>query len=260
MQTRATPQTTDSDTALQTLKLLADDTRWRLLQALRISDHQVGELVARLNVSQNLVSYHLGILRHAGLVQVRRSDADARATYYGLNLPAIQDSYQQIGRGLQLETTIVPGSTPTLPVIFLCTANSARSQMAEGWLRHLSYGSIPVSSAGTQPGQLHPLALQVMAEVGIDMSAQVSKGLSALLDTAPGVVVTVCDLAREQCFPCLNAPVQLHWSIPDPVQAQGSQDEQLQVFRSVRDQIGQRVESLLALLPALIADVALSSA
>ncbi len=259
MQTRATPHTPDSDTALQTLKLLADDTRWRLLHELRISDRQVGELVTRLKMPQNLVSYHLGILRQAGLVQVRRSDADARATYYGLHLPTLRASYQHIGRSLQLEATVVPTPTSTLPVIFLCTANSARSQMAEGWLRHLSYGSIPVSSAGTQPGQLHPLALQVMAEVGIDISTQVSKGLSALADATPGVVITVCDLAREECFSCLDAPVQLHWSIPDPIQAQGSQDEQLQVFRTVRDQIGQRVESLLTLLPALSTDAALSS-
>lgn len=260
MQTRATPSATSHDTALQILKLLADDTRWRLLQELRISDRQVGELVTRLNVPQNLVSYHLGILRQAGFVQVRRSDADARATYYGLDIATLRASYQQIGRSLQLESMIIPTPMPNLPVIFLCTANSARSQMAEGWLRHLSAGNILVQSAGTQPGQLHPLAIQVMAEVGIDLRHHVSKGLSALADTVPGVVVTVCDLAREQCFSCLNAPVQLHWSIPDPAQAQGSQDDQLQVFRAVRDQIGQRVESLLALLPALLADAALSSA
>lgn len=237
--------------ALHVLKLLADDTRWRLISELRLSDRQVGELVARLSLPQNLVSYHLNLLRQAGLVQVRRSDADARALYYGLDVAALQATYRQIGISLQLPDTSIQIDMPMVPVVFLCTANSARSQMAEGWLRHLSGGRVPVRSAGTHPHPVHPLAVQVMAEAGIDIGYQQAKDLHALADMRPGVAVTVCDLAREECLPCLDAPVQLHWSIPDPVRAHGSLDEQLAVFRATRDQLRQRVAALLALLPTL---------
>lgn len=240
-------------TTLQLLKLLADDTRWKLITELRRSDRQVGELVVRLGLPQNLVSYHLSVLRQAGLVQVRRSDADARALYYGLDIKALQAAYQQIGVSLQLPAVSSNGLVPTTTVVFLCTANSARSQMAEGWLRYLSGGRVPVRSAGTHPARIHPLAVRVMAEVGIDIGYQQSKGIDALDDVTPTVVITVCDLAREECLPCLDAPVQLHWSIPDPVQVQGDPDEQLAVFRSTRDQLRERVEALLPLLPSLTA-------
>ncbi len=239
---------------LQMLKLLADDTRWRLIHDLRLSDRQVGELVARTGLSQNLVSYHLNLLRQAGLVQVRRSDADARATYYGLVASALQAAYQQIGASLQLTNPLPPADLPAVPVIFLCTANSARSQMAEGWLRHLSGGRVPVWSAGTQPAPVHPLAVQVMAEAGVDISTQRAKEVAALDDIVPGVVITVCDLAREACQPCLDAAVQLHWSIPDPVPATSSPDEQIAVFRAARDELQRRVTGLLTMLPSLAKD------
>src|SRR5215204_2702142 len=91
-----------TDSALSVLKLLADDTRWQLLSALRLNDRQAGELAAACQIPQNLVSYHLGLLRQAGLVQTHRSDADARVFYYGLDLVALQQVYQQIGAALPL--------------------------------------------------------------------------------------------------------------------------------------------------------------
>lgn len=240
-----------SAAALHLLKLLADDTRWKLLNDLRLSDRQVSELVARLGLPQNLISYHLNLLRQAGLVQVRRSDADARVTYYGLDMAALHAGYRQIGASLQVSPLPQGDTLPMVPVVFLCTANSARSQMAEGWLRYLSGGRVPVRSAGTRPQTLHPLAIQVMAEAGIDIGYQQSKTVDAIHDITPGVVVTVCDLAREACQPCLDAPVQMHWSIPDPVRVQASPEAQLTAFRAARDQLEQRVLALLALLPTL---------
>jgi len=240
------------DTTLHLLKLLADDRRWRLLLDLRLSDRQVSELVARTGLPQNLVSYHLGLLRQAGLVQVHRSDADARALYYGLDMPALRQAQQQIATSLHLAAAPADAQLPSVLVVFLCTGNSVRSQMAEGWLRHLSQGQVPVQSAGTHPRHVDPRALQAMAEAGIDISQQWSKGLDALDATPPGIVVTVCDNAREECAPGLAAPVQLHWSIPSPERLLAETPDEQVVFRTLRDQVRQRVAGLLALLPTLI--------
>jgi ArsR family transcriptional regulator len=242
---------TTTDTPLQWLKLLADDRRWRLLLELRLSDRQVRELVVRTGLPQNLVSYHLGLLRQAGLVQVHRSDADARTLYYGLDIAALQQAQQQIATSLSLAAPPAADRLPVVSVVFLCTGNSVRSQMAEGWLRHLSRSQVPVQSAGTSPVQVAPRAIQAMAEAGIDMSQQWSKALDALDATPPGIVVTVCDNAREECGPCLAAPVQLHWSIPSPERLLAENPDEQAVFRTLREQVRQRVEGLLALLPTL---------
>ena len=152
-----------------------------------------------LTLPQNLVSYHLSTLRQAGLVRLHRSDADGRATYYGLDMAAVTSLYRRLGDDLALPLAPHPETLPPLTVVFLCRANSARSQIAEGWLRSLSGGRVTVRSAGTQPARLHPLAEQAMAEVGIDIGHQQSKHVDALAQLAPDVVVTVCDIAREEC-------------------------------------------------------------
>lgn len=242
---RARPQET-----LEGLKLIADETRWRLLQALRTGDHVVGELVDATGLPQNLVSYHLGVLRQAGLVQLHRSDADGRANYYGLDLGALTALYRQLGGDLALPLLPRAEALPALTVVFLCRANSARSQIAEGWLRALSGGRLTVRSAGTQPARLHPMAEQVMAEVGLDIGHHQSKHVDALAQLSPDVVVTVCDIAREECAVWLRAGVRLHWSIADPVSVAGA-EERLQAFRAVRDELRQRVEGLLQLIPRL---------
>jgi ArsR family transcriptional regulator len=236
------------------LKLLADETRWRLVAALRRSDYQVGELVALLQLPQNLVSYHLGMLRQAGLVEMRRSDADARTIYYALELAGVQAGVQQIGASLQLPLAAPSPALPPLTVVFLCSANSARSQIAEAWLRALSGGQLTVRSAGMEPAQLHPLTVQVMAEVGVDIGYQQAKSLATLGALEPDVTVTVCDRAREQCRDTLAAPTRLHWSVVDPLRVTDAAADQLPVFRRVRDHLRLRVEALLALLPTLTAD------
>jgi ArsR family transcriptional regulator len=237
----------DEGRALEALRLLTDETRWRILLALRKSDHLVGELVEATGLAQNLVSYHIGVLRQAGLVQVHRSDADGRATYYGIDLAALTGFYQHLGTDLALPGSRLLVELPARSVVFLCRANSARSQIAEGWLRSLSGGRITVRSAGTQPARLHPLAEQVMAEVGIDIGHHQSKHVDVLAHLTPDIVVTVCDIAREECAVWHQAAMQLHWSIPDPVMVTVG-DEQLAAFRTVRDTLRLRVEGLLALL------------
>ncbi|GIW05624.1 MAG: protein-tyrosine-phosphatase [Dehalococcoidia bacterium] len=218
------------------LKLLADDLRWRIAGELRWTDRTVGELVERLGAPQNLISYHLGLLRAGGLVRAHRSDADGRATYYTLDAAALEAA---------LAGLLHQGGIPPRPasVVFVCTHNQARSQMAEGWLRHLAGPRIAVRSAGVDPRPLHPLAVQVMAEAGIDISGQQAKGLEQVLADLPDLVITVCDRAREACAPALSVP-QLHWSIPSPVDA--PEAERLAAFRRVRDEIGERVSRLAA--------------
>jgi arsenate reductase (thioredoxin) len=132
-------------------------------------------------------------------------------------------------------------------ILFLCTANSCRSQIAEGFARALGSEFLEPYSAGTHPGQLHPRAITVMHERGIDISHQHSKGLEDIRQPMD-LVVTVCDQAAEAC-PVFPASVQiLHWSLPDPAQAQGTPEQVLQVFRQVRDEIEARVRGLISSL------------
>ena len=127
-------------------------------------------------------------------------------------------------------------------VLFVCTHNSARSQMAEGFLRHLGGEHFEAFSAGTEATHLQPLAVRVMAELGIDISRHVSKTLDAYLDEPFDKVITVCDQANEACPVFFGARQRLHWSVPDPGTATGNEDEQLAIYRAVRDEIRARIE------------------
>jgi arsenate reductase len=130
-------------------------------------------------------------------------------------------------------------------VLFVCTHNSARSQMAEGFLRHLGGNAFEAVSAGTEPGELHPLAVDVMAEAGIDISGQRAKAVDDFVQQRFDYVITVCDDAREACPLFPGAARRLHWSLSDPSAASGSREERLSVFRAVRDEVRRRVEEFL---------------
>ena len=127
-------------------------------------------------------------------------------------------------------------------VLFLCTHNSARSQMAEGLLRHLAGDRFEAYSAGTEATQVRPLAIEAMAELGIDVSGQESKTLDRYLGEPFDAVITVCDQAAEACPVFPGARRRLHWSFPDPSKATGSEADQLAVYRQVRDDIRGRIE------------------
>jgi arsenate reductase len=130
--------------------------------------------------------------------------------------------------------------------LFLCTGNSARSQMAEGLVNHFMVGRWQAFSAGTAPtGSVHPLAAQAMAELGIDISAQRSKSVDEFRTTAFDLVITVCDDAAENCPVWLGPDQRVHIGFPDPARAEGSQAEQLAVFRQVRDAIWQQIRAYL---------------
>ena len=127
-------------------------------------------------------------------------------------------------------------------VLFICTHNSARSQMAEGWLRHIAGERIDVHSAGTEATQVRPLAVRAMAEVGLDISQQESKTLERYLSQPWDYVITVCDEANEACPTFPGGRERLHWSFPDPSKATGTEEQQLAVYRQVGDAIRKRID------------------
>lgn len=127
-------------------------------------------------------------------------------------------------------------------VLFLCTHNSARSQMAEGLLRARGGGRFEAFSAGTEATLVRPDAIAVMAETGIDISGQESKTLDRYLGDSFDAVITVCDAANESCPVFLGATTRLHWSFPDPSQATGTGEERRQAYRQVRDAIDDRIQ------------------
>ncbi|HUJ13067.1 MAG TPA: arsenate reductase ArsC [Thermoanaerobaculia bacterium] len=132
-------------------------------------------------------------------------------------------------------------------VLFLCTHNSARSQMAEGFLRKLGGERFEVFSAGTEATRVHPLAIEAMNELKIDISGQHSKTLDRYRGQQFDYVITVCDRANEQCPIFPDDPVRIHWSFNDPSAATGDQPARLEVFRRVRDEIQGRIRTLVTL-------------
>lgn len=131
-------------------------------------------------------------------------------------------------------------------MLFLCTGNSARSQMAEGLLRHLAGDRFQVASAGTNPAGLNPYAVEAMREIGIDISHHVSERMETYLEETFDHVITVCDRAKESCPIFPGCPTQLHWSFEDPAAAQGTYEQRLATFRAIRDQIERRIRRFIA--------------
>lgn len=129
-------------------------------------------------------------------------------------------------------------------VLFVCTHNSARSQMAEGLLRHLAGDRYEVESAGTEATHVRPLAIQAMREIGIDITSQSSKTIDSLGSRSFDIVITVCDSANEACPVFPSGTNRLHWSFDDPSGATGTEMERLAIFRRVRDEIRERIEAL----------------
>jgi arsenate reductase len=141
-------------------------------------------------------------------------------------------------------------------VLFLCTGNSCRSQMAEGLLRQLAGNEFDAESAGTNPVPVNPMAVRVMAEVAIDITDQYSKSVDEMMGHQFDYVITVCDRAREACPVFPHDARKLHWSLEDPAEAPGTEEERLSVFRSVRDEIAEHIRDFLGatgILPAAVA-------
>jgi arsenate reductase len=131
---------------------------------------------------------------------------------------------------------------PKRRVLFVCTHNSARSQMAEGFLRSLGGDRFEAASAGTEARGVHPFAIQAMGEVGIDISEHESKTIDRYLGEPLDLVITVCDDAAEACPVFPNAQERCHWSFPDPSRASGSDEQRFAAFTRVRDAIRERIQ------------------
>ena len=239
------------------LHLLAHELRWKILVLLGRSDYCVQELVRLLEQPQNLVSYHLRRLHDQRLVNERRSTADGRDIYYSLDINMLRTLYfaaaDSLNPALHVPETSLHEAVSHLPakkvrVLFLCTHNSARSQMAEGILRHLSEGRIEVQSAGSQPSDIHPLAVQTMARMGIDISWQRSKHLDEFRSQSFDYVVTVCDRVRESCPTFPGDPKEVHWSFIDPAAVEGSERERSRAFEQVALQLTNRIRYLVILI------------
>lgn len=228
------------------LRLLAHDVRWAIVCELAASDLGVSELVDRTGQAPSLVSYHLARLRREGLVSARRSAADARDSYYMLDLGATGAAMDATARAIHPGLLGRPAPLGASGrVLFVCTGNSSRSQMAEGWLRHLGGPGIEAVSAGTAPSSLHPLAVEAMREWGIDISGQRAKHVDGFRGQAFERVVTLCDRAREACPELPGARTAVHWSIPNPAEAH---PPDLDAYRATAKEVGTRVGYLLPLL------------
>jgi ArsR family transcriptional regulator, arsenate/arsenite/antimonite-responsive transcriptional repressor / arsenate reductase (thioredoxin) len=219
--------------------------RWRILRALADSDLRVRELTAALDEQQNLVSYHLGRLRSSGVVVTRRSSFDGRDSYYRLDLARCQALLSGTGAALhpalQLQTPPAPHPAARPRVLFLCTGNSSRSQMAEALLR--ATGSAEAFSAGSRPKSLHPEAIRTMRERGIDIGGAQSKHLSTFAADRFDHVVSLCDRVREVC-PEFPGAQSVHWSIPDPA----GEPDPPQAFARVADELAERIRFFLHVL------------
>jgi protein-tyrosine-phosphatase/DNA-binding transcriptional ArsR family regulator len=225
------------------LRLSAHPLRWRLLSELARSDRRVGELCERSGHQQSLVSYHLRQLRDGGLVSARRSAADGRDSYYVLDLAGCRARLADAGAALH------PGIAPSAPsggsavadVLFLCTGNSSRSQMAEALCESLSGGTVRAVSAGSHPKPLHPNAVRVMRDRGLDIAGRRSKHLSEFGERRFDHVISLCDRVREVCPEFPGAPELIHWSIPDPARQPGDEAQTLPAFERTAAELESRL-------------------
>lgn len=236
------------------LRLAGHPVRWQLLSELARSDRQVSELTALIGQRQSLTSYHLGQLRAERLVTMRRSSADKRDTYYTLDLATCHDLLAEAGAalhpGLRLGLAAPPppdvadrqASRPPVRVLFLCTGNSSRSQMAEAIVEQLGGARIEALSAGSHPKALHPDAVRAMLGQGIDISGRRSKHLNEFAGQLFDYVISLCDRVREVCPDFAGPPAVAHWSIPDPA----ADDEGYPAFVRTADVLHTRIQFLLS--------------
>lgn len=235
------------------MQLAGHPLRWRLIRELGRSDRMVHELIDLVGQPQNLVSYHLGKLRDGGLVSARRSSADGRDMYYSVDLTRIGGLLTTTGAAVHPGLRLTPATrgtahtgSATLRILFLCTGNSSRSQMAEALARVRSDGMIEAHSAGSHPKPLHPNAVRVMRdEHAVDLAGQRSKHLSVYNDEQFDRVISLCDRVREICPEFPGKPETSHWSIPDPAAIPGDAAS-YPAFRETADELETRIRFLVA--------------
>jgi protein-tyrosine-phosphatase/DNA-binding transcriptional ArsR family regulator len=245
-------------TAPTFVRMAAHPLRWRLLTELAASDYRVRELVELLGQPQNLISYHLRLLRGGGLVTAHRSSFDARDSYYHLDLERCAHALTAAGialhPALRLDPTPPPATTAQQSarpcVLFACTGNSARSPIAEALLRHRTGGYVEVTSAGSHPKpRMHPNALRVLREhYGIAIADQRPRHLDTVAHHRFDHLISLCDKVREVCPQFGEQPRLIHWSIPDPAAASDNHQASYPTFRRMAAEIDTRIRYLLPVL------------
>jgi protein-tyrosine-phosphatase/DNA-binding transcriptional ArsR family regulator len=239
------------------VRLAGHPLRWRLLRELGRSDRQVRELCALIGRPQSLVSYHLGRLRAEQLVSMRRSSADRRDAYYSLDLTRCRQLLAATGGALHPGLRPPPASSSTRRrrsrggrprVLFLCTGNSARSQMAEALVEQLAGGAIEVFSAGSHPKPVHPNAVRALREHGIDIAGRRSKHLREFTQQRWDYVISLCDRVREVCPEFPDRPDLVHWSIPDPAREGDTDAQTYPAFQRTAAELATRIPFLIDLI------------
>ncbi len=239
-------------------RLLADETRLVIVRLLALSDLRAGEIGEALRLPSNAVSYHLKQLRALGVLRDRHSGADARDVYYHLDVDRLQLLYAAAGDalypGLSHGMPAKPGEqrdagkgiSRPLRVLFLCTHNSARSQMAEALLRQMGADQVEAFSAGSMPTEVHPDAVAVLRELEIDPTPLHAKSLEPFVGEPFDYIITVCDRVRDICPAFQGDPAQIHWSVADPAVVEGA-ERRRQAFRDVALELQIRIRYLLLL-------------
>jgi len=236
------------------VRLVSHPLRWRLVAELARTDLRVRELVAIVDEPQNLVSYHLRLLRDGGLVASRRSSFDARDTYYHLDLDRCASALADVGVALHpaLRMEPVPDfgtrRSGRSSVLFVCSGNSARSPIAEALLRHRAGSRVRVSSAGIHPKDRIPrhVVRVLLEQYGIDIDGQLPRPLDGTRDRRFDRVITLCDKARES-LPVAEHWHRTHWSIADPAESTNGRNTYSK-FVSAAAEIDTRVRQLLPTL------------
>lgn len=239
------------------LRLLADESRQAIVRLLAQSDQRAGEIGALIRLPPNAVSYHLKQLRAIGLLRDRRSSADARDVYYQLDVGRLHALYSAAGDALYPGMAVPldqPHEQPDVPrslsrplrVLFLCTHNSARSQMAEAILRQMGGDQVEAFSAGSLPTEAHPEALATLREAGIDTTALDAKSMDRFIGKPLDYIITVCDRVRDICPSFPGDPAQAHWSIADPAVVEDP-ERRAKAFHEVLNELQVRIRYLLLL-------------
>ncbi|MFE5707857.1 ArsR family transcriptional regulator [Rhodococcus koreensis] len=237
------------------VQLAAHPLRWQLLTTLSGGDYRVREMATLVGEPQNLISYHLRLLRDGGLVRATRSSFDGRDSYYHLDLDRCTQMLAGTGTALHPALVLNPAPppfdpTPPIAVLFVCTGNSARSAIAEALLRQHTGGRVDAISAGTHPKPgMHPNAVRVLREeFGIDIAGQHPRHLDTLADRRFDAVITLCDKAREACPEFGDDTRWIHWSIADPAAPGDADEDTYPTFQATAAEIDTRIRYLLPIL------------
>ena len=221
------------------------------------SDLQVGELTQALDQPQGLVSYHLARLRAGGLVSSHKSSFDGRVVYYRVNLDRCGELLAASGAAIHPGLCSSGPPTPEqlvvrdrrrISVLFACTGNGTRSQIAEALLRSKAGDTVKVVSAGSHPKPIHPNAIRVLAERGIDISDAESKPIKQFGSRRFEYAITLCDKVREICPEFPGQRRAMHWSIEDPSRLPGSLHATMPAFRAVAADLESRIGFLISLI------------